>query len=345
MKDWIDVTGWTLLHFAWQGAVIGLLIAGALRLCRRRSARARQAVAAGGLVALLAAPAVTAAVLWQAARAAEPGPPRLPERAGDRAPRGGAASGRALAVRGSGDGPGSLDAVHARLAAALPAVVAVWLAGASLLLVRGGSGAWRARRLHAAGLAAPVSRWQAAASRLASRLGLASAVRVVESRLVGAPALVGRRRPIVLLPAAALAGLTPAQVEALLAHELTGVGRRGRFAALLQSLAETLLFFHPAVWWTSGRMRAERERRRAAAALAIGGDPAGYASALAALEEWRGPAPAPPPGADAGPLGDPARRFAERRPFGVRPRFRRGRLAACAALALCAGLGAALWPW
>lgn len=79
MKDWIDVTGWTLLHFAWQGAVIGLLIAGALWLCRRRSARARQAVAAGGLVALLAAPAVTAAVLWQAARAVEPGPPRLPE--------------------------------------------------------------------------------------------------------------------------------------------------------------------------------------------------------------------------------------------------------------------------
>ena len=247
MRDWIDVTGWTLLHFAWQGALLGLVIAGALRLCRRRSARARQAVASGGLVTLLAAPVVTAAVLWQAARSAEP--PGLAERTAARAPANGAAAGGALVRRDSVAARGSLDAVHARLAAALPAVVVLWLAGVSLLAVRAGGGVWRARRLHAAGLAAPVSRWQEAAARLASRLGLARAVRVVESRLVGAPAVVGWRRPIVLLPAAALASLTPAQVEALLAHELVRVGRRGRFVALLQSLAETLLFFHPAVWW------------------------------------------------------------------------------------------------
>lgn len=60
MRDWIEITGWTLLHFVWQGALLGLAVAGALWLCRRRSARARYAVASGGLVTLLAAPVVTA---------------------------------------------------------------------------------------------------------------------------------------------------------------------------------------------------------------------------------------------------------------------------------------------
>ena len=72
MMDWIEITGWTLLHFVWQGALLGLAVAGALWLCRRRSARARYAVASGGLVTLLAAPVVTAAFLWQAARTVEP---------------------------------------------------------------------------------------------------------------------------------------------------------------------------------------------------------------------------------------------------------------------------------
>ena len=206
MRDWIEITGWTLLHFVWQGAILGLLIAGVLWIYRRRSASTRYAVASGGLLALLAAPVVTGAVLWQAARTVEPS--GSADRVAARALGTGATSGHALVSRNS------MDAVHARLAAALPGVVAIWLAGVSLLLVRMGGGLWWVRRLHEAGFAAPASRWQEVAARLASRLGLQNAVRVVESRLVGTPTVVGWMRPIILLPVAALANLTPAQVEA-----------------------------------------------------------------------------------------------------------------------------------
>ena len=163
MRDWIDVTGWTLLHFVWQGALLGFAVAGVLWLCRRRSANARYAVASGGLAALLAAPVVTAAVLWQAARAPEPVGPV--NGAATRTLGSGSAGGHALVARDS------MDAVHARLAAALPAVVAIWLAGVSLLLVRMGGGLWRVHRLYEAGLAAPVSRWQEIAARLADFCG------------------------------------------------------------------------------------------------------------------------------------------------------------------------------
>lgn len=335
MRDWIDITGWTLLHFVWQGALLGLAVAGILWLCRRRSANARYAAASGGLVALLAAPVVTAAVLWQAARAAEPVGPA--NRTATRALGSGSTGGRAIVARDS------MDAVHARLAAALPAVVTVWLAGVSLLLVRMGGGVWRVHRLHEAGLAAPVSRWQEVAARLALRLGLVDAVRIVESRLVGTPTVVGWMRPIVLLPVAALANLTPAQVEAILAHELAHIRRHDYLVNLLQSLAETVLFYHPAVWWVSGRIRAEREHCCDDVALVISGDRVGYAAALAALEEWRGRGAAPALGAADGPLGGRVRRILDRPPR-ERPRSRGRLLAWALALLLCAALGAAVWP-
>ena len=335
MRDWIDITGWTLLHFVWQGTLLGLAVAGVLWLCRRRSANARYAVASGGLVALLAAPAVTAVVLWQAARAVEP--TGGAHRAAGRELGSGPTAGHALIARDS------MEVVHARLAAALPGVVAVWLAGVSLLLVRMGGGLWRVHRLHGAGLAAPVSRWQEVAARLASRLGLLDAIRVVESRLIGTPTVVGWMRPIVLLPVAALANLTPAQIEAILAHELAHIRRHDYLVNLLQSLGETILFYHPAVWWLSGRIRTERENCCDDVALVICSDRVGYASALTALEEWRGRETAPVVAATDGPLSGRVRRILERPPE-PRPRSR-GRMAAWAvALVLCAGIGAAGWP-
>ena len=335
MRDWIDVTGWALLHFVWQGALLGLAVAVVLWLCRRRSANARYAVASGGLAALLAAPVVTAAVLWQAARGTDSF--IYPDRTATRTPGNGSNGGHALVARDP------MYAFHARLAAALPGVVAVWLAGVSLLLVRMGGGLWRVRRLHEAGLAAPASRWQEVAAQLASRLGLPDAVRVVESRLVGTPTVVGWMRPIILLPVAALTNLTPAQVEAILAHELAHIRRHDYLVNLLQSLGETVLFYHPAVWWVSGRIRAEREHCCDDVALVICSDRVGYASALTALEEWRGRDAPPVVAATDGPLSGRVRRILERPPE-PRPRFRARMVAWAVALALCAGIGATLWP-
>ena len=61
------------------------------------------------------------------------------------------------------------------------------------------------------------------------------------------------------VPVSALAGLTPRQVEAILAHELAHIRRHDYVVNLLQTVVETLLFYHPAVWWLSHRIRVERE--------------------------------------------------------------------------------------
>jgi uncharacterized protein (TIGR03435 family) len=84
----------------------------------------------------------------------------------------------------------------------------------------------------------------------------------------------------VLLPVAAFANLTPAQAEAILAHEIAHVRRHDFFVNVLQALAETLLFYHPAVWWLSRRIRIEREHCCDDIAVAVCGDPYAYAVAL-----------------------------------------------------------------
>ncbi len=94
---------------------------------------------------------------------------------------------------------------------------------------------------------------------VAGRLALDRIVHVAQSSAVSVPVMVGWLKPVVLLPAAAMSGLTIQQIEALLAHELAHVRRHDYLVNLLQSVVETLLFYHPAVWWMSRQVRAERE--------------------------------------------------------------------------------------
>ena len=211
MSSLNHVVGWALIHFVWQGAVLAVVAAGALCLCRRRSAHARYTIACGFLAAMLATPVISVRVLMASGST-------LPSVAD------GSAAIEAPAIASTAthswlnDGALSVDAVWADLDAVLPIIVLAWLAGVAILLVRMAGGLWHVRRLQVRTLAADASRWQTAANRISSRLGLRFPVHVVESAFVDTPATLGWLRPVILLPIAALANLAPSQVEAILAH-------------------------------------------------------------------------------------------------------------------------------
>jgi tetratricopeptide (TPR) repeat protein len=145
----------------------------------------------------------------------------------------------------------------------------------------------------------------------------------------------GWLRPVILLPATAMTGLTSAQVEAIIAHELAHIRRHDYIVNLLQTVVETLLFYHPAVWWVSRQIRAEREHCCDDLAVEVCGDATGYARALAELEELRA-APEPALGAG-GPLLGRVRRLLS--PPTPRLDRRASWLAAALVLALLLGLG------
>jgi hypothetical protein len=170
-------------------------------------------------------------------------------------------------------------------------VLATWLAGIVLLTAWNLGGWWQAHRLTRRDARPAPSPWDARFTDLRNRLNINRAVKLLESARVTVPAVIGCLRPVVLVPASAFTGLSPQQLEAVLAHELAHVRRHDYLINLLQAAVETLLFYHPAVWWASRQVRIERESCCDDVALAVCGDRLGYARALATLEGQRAAAP------------------------------------------------------
>jgi hypothetical protein len=125
---------------------------------------------------------------------------------------------------------------------------------------------------------------------LARRLSVSRPVRLAQSALVEVPTVIGVLRPLILLPATAMTGLSAEQLDAILAHEIAHIRRHDYFINLIQTVIETLLFYHPAVWWLSGRIRQERENCCDDIASHVCENPIRYAEALVRMEELRAPA-------------------------------------------------------
>ncbi len=85
---------------------------------------------------------------------------------------------------------------------------------------------------------------------------------------------------MVLLPVAIVTQMPPEMLEAIVAHELAHIRRYDLWVNLAQRVVETLLFYHPAVWWLSHRLRNEREFCCDELAVQATGERLAYASAL-----------------------------------------------------------------
>ena len=295
MADWTITVGWTLVHFLWEGALVALLAAVALWLMRGASAQARYLTACAALVAALVAPLATAPTI--AMMTSMPHPtgvtpvvaPAPVEATFGAADRDGLAGRGADLVRSARANltrfaPRTTNEAHP--SPVLSWLAALWMFGVAILTVRLAAGWWRVRRLHALALAEPASPWLESAVGIARRLQLARVIHVVDSHLVDTPTVIGWLQPVVLLPIAALANLSPAQVRAILAHELAHIRRHDFLVNVLQTLAETLLFYHPAIWWLSARIRVEREHCCDDIAVEVCGDPVIYVEALTELASW-----------------------------------------------------------
>lgn len=178
-----------------------------------------------------------------------------------------------------------------RFTALMPWLVALWFAGVLFLSLRFLGGLFIAQRLKRLENSPLLEQWQEKLAALCERLRVSRPVRLCESVLVEVPTVIGWLRPVILVPASALTGLSAAQLEALLAHELGHIKRYDYLVNLLQTAVETLLFYHPAVWWLSSQIRQEREHCCDDLAVATCGNVLVYARALAELEHLRSVAP------------------------------------------------------
>jgi len=283
--------GWTLLHFIWQGAGLAALFAVASAICR--SASARYLLAVGALVLMLVSPVMT--FTWLRAQ----GNPAVSTGAEGALTWAATSTQNATAVSGS-RAPVAESATRQPLG--MLWLVEAWFLGVLLLSLRTAGGLLLIERMRRREIKPVGAKLYAKCLMLQRKMGLDRVIRFCECHRLDAPAVLGWFRPVVLLPVRALTGLTEEQIEAVVAHELAHIRRFDCFVNLFQIATETLLFYHPAVWWVSQRIRAEREHCCDDEAIAICGDAVNYARALTLMEEWR-TAPALMMAANRSPLG------------------------------------------
>jgi beta-lactamase regulating signal transducer with metallopeptidase domain len=281
--------GWTLIHFLWQGAAIAVVLAGVLALLRHAGPRTRYAASCAAMILMLVCGTATLLIM-------EFTHGTLPARS-QPVVSAAADSGIFLNADRWSERP-----VAPAVGDYLPFLVWAWFGGVFALSIRS-LGGWAVAARFARKYTTPAAAvWQERFADMAKRLRISKPVRLAVSALAQVPAVVGWTKPIVLMPAAVFTGLTAEQVEALLAHELAHVCRHDYLVNLMQTAVETLLFYHPAVWWVGRSIRNERENCCDDLAIEICGNRVAYVRALTELEQMRGVTPRLAMAADGGSL-------------------------------------------
>jgi uncharacterized protein (TIGR03435 family) len=287
-----------LVDFIWEGTAIGLALWLTRGLLRRRSPRARYLVSCLALGVLAVVPFLTMAALRSSAVVAP----------------------AAVAATAPNDVTPALpqtlltfwlEPANPRLhwlAIVQQWALPIWSIGVLLLSLRLALAYSRTRSLTRRTESAHED-LRVLLSQLASRIGIARPVRLAMSSLSEGPSVIGWLRPVILLPPATIMGLTPQQLEAVLAHELAHIRRHDYAVNLLQIVVETLFFYHPVVWWVSQQIRDERELCCDDVVVRTCGNPVEYARALATLARRQIEMPAFASAATGGPLLHRVRRL------------------------------------
>jgi TonB family protein len=270
MNDMTRALSSALFHFIWQGAAVAVALWIALLLLRKKSPNTRYVVSFVALALMAALPLLTASLSYS------------------RAVTTAVSAVRAQGTTSSSVNSRSLVSTNETswLVQAQQWALTVWSIGVVLFSLRI---VWSCRYLYVLkrrGAMAEAAITELV-SKLGRRMGVEKHVRVLISSIAESPGAIGWLRPIILLPASSVLGLSPEQLEAVIAHELAHIRRYDYLVSAFQVVVETLLFYHPAVWWTSSRIRAEREFCCDDLAVRACGDAVCYARALSSLEKMR----------------------------------------------------------
>jgi beta-lactamase regulating signal transducer with metallopeptidase domain len=278
--------GWTMLHVIWVGAAIGVLAALVRGLLNRARSQTRYSVALAFLLALSISPVVIFVAIFKpdsGSRAALIRPPAH-------------ASARLVSLTNSerqrtdrqGIGAMGFDQhlaapPRSRLESVVTHLPWIWLCGSLSTLVVLATGLIGVEQMRRSSRLIERGELPRRCRALADSLGIARRVSVGICDRLAMPVLIGIARPLILLPPAVLSGWSLEQLEMVLLHELAHVRRWDNLVNLIQRFVESVLFFHPVVWWLSGWVRLERELCCDCVVIERVGQPIAYAEMLVAL--------------------------------------------------------------
>lgn len=275
--------GWVCLHSIWQGVIVASVLAICLRLIPRNSYTALNARYLIATLSLVALPILAIGTYLM-----------IELETLDNRTQVAAVSFAPIAeTLAPGIGmPVILQRVLSTVEPWLPWASLIWAIGVTIAAMRMAIGWIVIRRIVRRAERPTDDTWQICVHKISQTIGVRTAVKVLISTDISAPAVFGWIKPVILWPAWALTGISPSMIDAIIAHELAHVRRHDMVVNALQLCIEVLFFHHPAAWWISAQVRSEREH--CADELAIRamesaniGSRVLYAQSLLTLEEKR----------------------------------------------------------
>ena len=255
----------TLIHFLWQGCLIALALKFLLIITPHQQSRTRYTLSAIAMIACLIVPILTYFAIYQPnyiQLVVQQEPTAFIENTVD------LASSETISW-------------YQDIFEALPYVSILWFSVVTFLAAKLTIELYNVNQLPKKGTIPAESALQLRFEQLVQNINLRKTPRLLISLKTDIPMAIGWLKPVILIPAAMLSGLTPTQLDMLILHELAHVRRHDYLVNFFQTLIETLLFFHPAVLWISKQMRNEREYCSDDIAVKVGGSPIAYAHTLA----------------------------------------------------------------
>ncbi|MBN2704262.1 MAG: M48 family metalloprotease [Pontiellaceae bacterium] len=260
-----------LLHTLWIGLISAVLLFAALRITKASSVRLRYSLGIAALLSVI----LGGLFAWErpeAEQKTQSAPTDSPTRTSS------LATATSLSETESAVVPSVENVVvHANPAVSVPNVRALnkpmeikqmdwrkpiglcWMLGALISLLRLFHISWNIQQLVRKSRVIENETVQRLMAELAKTAGFSRRVLMLTGEHIVQPAVAGIVRPALFLPLSVVTGLPEWQLRAILAHELAHIVRNDFLVNTLQLLAETLLFFNPAVWWINRRIREERE--------------------------------------------------------------------------------------
>lgn len=277
----INAIGWTIFHSLWQGVIISFVLAAVLLISNHRSADFRYKLSAGALALLVFSAIVTFTKVYQ------------PENE-----TGSLAASSIITIIDDTSAKEIAEKIQSSdslksfayqfenyFSSNIPLVVTLWLAGILFFIFKFIGGLIYVERLKTRRIYELQPEWLEKFAGLKKKALIKSSVKIFESALTKMPVAIGYIKPVILLPLGMISGLPQNQVEAIIVHELAHIKRYDFLVNVLQTLAETIMFYHPAIWWISSVIRSERENCCDDITIELCGDTLTYSKALFNIQQ------------------------------------------------------------
>jgi bla regulator protein blaR1 len=273
----IYALGWTVIHSLWQGTFVACLMALILTGLQKKSAEVRYRVAGGALFASILMAVVTFFSLYMANHNHTTG--FLYETAHFKMIH------FTFLTQEESFGKQIYNYISFFLNEHLFYIVIAWLLGVEIFTMRLIGGFWMVMKIRRSPKIPLEPEWNDFIEMIREQMPFQQAVRIAESAAATVPMVIGWLKPLILLPIGTVNNMSASQVEAIIAHELAHIAGKDYLFNTLQTIAEILFYYHPAIWWISAVIRAERENRCDDAAVELCGNKMIYVKALVSMQE------------------------------------------------------------